>query len=118
MPQIGKGRNSAKHIQDAVKWHDKRALIALNGHSNRGLFAMKTQKKTRTRGVRLNRPQDVRRLLSRLVNETIQGKRDNDTLRACTYACTAILKCFEVGEMEERLTKLETKTLNGRCSGC
>ena len=61
------------------------------------------------RGVRLNRPQDVRRLLSRLINEALQEEINTDLLRAVTYACTNILKSFEAGELEERLTKIEEK---------
>ena len=61
------------------------------------------------RGVRLNKPQDVRRLLSRLVNQTISGNMETDTLRAITYACSMILKSLEVGELSDRLTKIEEK---------
>ena len=61
------------------------------------------------RGVRLNKPQDVRRLLSRLINEALRKEIDTDLLRAVTYACTNILKSFEAGELEERLTKVEDK---------
>lgn len=61
------------------------------------------------RGVRLNKPQDVRRLLSRLVNETISGKMETDRLRAITYACSMILKSLETGELAERLLKIEER---------
>jgi len=59
------------------------------------------------RGVRLNRPQDVRRLLSRLVNQTISGNMETDSLRAITYACSMILKSLETGELSERLKVIE-----------
>jgi hypothetical protein len=61
------------------------------------------------RGVRLNKPQDVRRLLSRLVNQVISGDMETDTLRAITYACSMILKSLETGELSERLKTLEEK---------
>lgn len=61
------------------------------------------------RGVRLNKPQDVRRLLSRLVNQAIAGEISTDLLRGCTYACHAILKSLEIGELEDRLKEIELK---------
>jgi hypothetical protein len=61
------------------------------------------------RGVRLNKTRDVKRLLSRLINEAIRKEIDTDLLRAVTYACTNILKSFETGELEERLNRIEEK---------
>lgn len=61
------------------------------------------------RGVRLNKPQDVRRLLSRLINQAINGEINTDLLRAVTYAAAMILKSIETGELSERLTKIEEK---------
>ena len=71
---------------------------------------MKSNNNDRTpRGVRLNKPQDVRRLLSRLVNQTISGKMETDSLRAITYACSMILKSLETGELSERIAQMEEK---------
>ncbi len=71
---------------------------------------MKSSNKGKTpRGVRLNKPQDVRRLLSKLVNQTISGDMETDSLRAVVYACSMILKSLEVGELSERLKSLEER---------
>ena len=59
------------------------------------------------RAVRLNRPQDVRRLLSRLVNQVLKGEVEPEVLRVVTYASQTILKSLEVGELAERLDKIE-----------
>jgi len=65
----------------------------------------------RPRGIVLNSPQAVRRMLSRLVNETLRGELDTDTLRAVTYAANTILKCFETGELSDRLQALEDEII-------
>lgn len=71
---------------------------------------MKSNNNDKTpRGVRLNKPQNVRRLLARLVNQTISGDMETDTLRAITYACSMILKSLETGELSERLKTLEER---------
>jgi len=68
-----------------------------------------TNKDKPLRGVRLSKPQDVRRLISRLVNQTIGGDMETDTLRAITYACSMILKSLETGELSERLKTIEER---------
>ncbi len=65
------------------------------------------------RGVRLNRPQDVRRLLSRLVNESLRHEIENDQLRVISYTCGMILKSFEIGELADRIEKVE-ESIGGR----
>ena len=70
---------------------------------------MKSNNKSKHRGIRLNRAQDVRRLLSRLVNQTLQGGLETDVLRAVTYSCSMILKSLEIGELEDRLIALEER---------
>ncbi len=60
-------------------------------------------------GVRLNKPQDVRRLLSRLINQTLAGSLEPDVLRCITYATSMILKSLEIGELEQRLSQIEEK---------
>lgn len=61
------------------------------------------------RGVYIRGPQDVRRLLSRLINETLQGELEVAVLKAVTYASNILLKSLEVGELVERLQALEEK---------
>ena len=46
------------------------------------------------RGVRLNRPDDVRRLLGRLINQTMENEIETDKLRAISYACQTIFEGF------------------------
>jgi len=71
---------------------------------------MESNKKVKRRGVRLNKPQDVRRLLSSLINDAIAADEpDTDLLRAITYACSMILKTIEIGEMSDRLDRIERK---------
>jgi hypothetical protein len=65
------------------------------------------------RGVRLNRPRDVRRLLARLINQALQKQIETDLLRAITYSCSMILKSLELSEFEERLSELETRLIHG-----
>jgi len=68
---------------------------------------MSSNSKGFTRGVRLNKPQDVRRLLSRLINLTLKKDLDVDVLRGITYSCSMVLKSLEVGELADRLERLE-----------
>lgn len=57
--------------------------------------------------VRLNSPQGVNRLLSRVANALIQDEIPESRARAITYVCTVILRSQELGELEERLIELE-----------
>jgi len=76
---------------------------------------MKTKKKTnipgegpiKRLGFRLNRPDDVRRLLQRGINDTLGDKLSTDKLRAISYAAQTILKVFELTTLEERLARIE-----------
>lgn len=78
---------------------------------------MKSSGKTKTppggrkkrRGIRLNRPCDVKRLLNRSINEVLNGEMDTDTLRAVSYSCQIILKIYEILDIEKRFMELETK---------
>jgi hypothetical protein len=58
-------------------------------------------------GVRLNRPDDVRRLLSRLINQTMADEVTTDKLRAISYACQTVLKVFELSMIEQRFAEIE-----------
>jgi hypothetical protein len=67
------------------------------------------EEQIKRRGVRLNRPQDVRRLLSRCINQTLNDDMSTDKLRAISYSCQTILKVFEISEVERRLIDLEAR---------
>ena len=58
-------------------------------------------------GIRLNRPDDVRRLLARLINETLTGDTGTDTLRAISYAAQTLLRVFEISIIERKLDQIE-----------
>ena len=58
--------------------------------------------------IRLNRPQDVRRLLARVINELLQEESVN-VERAVVIATlsNSIIKAMEVGEFDERMSEIE-----------
>lgn len=66
-------------------------------------------KKKKRPGVRLNRPEDVKRLLNKGINQVLGEEMDTDTLRAVTYACQTILKVFEIVQYEERMVRIEER---------
>ncbi len=57
--------------------------------------------------VRINNPDGVRRLLQRVINSLLNDEISENKARAIGYLCNIMLKAFEVGELEERLTELE-----------
>lgn len=67
------------------------------------------EEKKRRRGIRINRPIHIRRLLSRSISEVLNNEMQVDTLRAISYSCSIILKVFEVGEIEDRLARIEER---------
>ena len=67
------------------------------------------EEKKRRRGIRINRPIHIRRLLSRSISEVLNNEMQVDTLRANSYSCSIILKVFEVGEIEDRLARIEER---------
>lgn len=69
-------------------------------------------KTTSKRGVYLRQPQDVRRLLSRLINSTVAGATESDTLRAVSYASNILLRAMETSDLEKRLEALEEAIKN------
>ncbi len=72
-------------------------------------MATNTTVKKKLRGVTIQKPQDVTRLLTRLINQVIRAEKTVEELRGISYAAQVILKCFEVGNLEERLIELESK---------
>lgn len=72
----------------------------------------KKKKLTPTRGVRLKGPKDVTRLLNRLINQVLQADEEGaigaqNKLRTIAYAMSNLLKALEVGELSERISKIE-----------
>mgnify|MGYP000861107049 FL=1 len=57
--------------------------------------------------VRINNPDGVRRLLQRVINSLLNDEISENKARVIGYLCNIMLKAFEVGELEERLTELE-----------
>ena len=58
-------------------------------------------------GIRLNKPVDVRRLISRTINELREDTLSENKARAIGYLCNCLLKAMETTELAERLEKLE-----------
>jgi len=65
--------------------------------------------KRRRRGVTLKTPDDVRRLLCRLINRLLTDSSDANisVLRTVSYSATVMLKVFEISDLEDRLKALE-----------
>lgn len=58
--------------------------------------------------IRLNRPQDVRRLLARVINELMQEEPSSiERARIIATLSNSIIKAMEVGEMDERMREIE-----------
>ncbi|PFR94854.1 hypothetical protein [Priestia megaterium] len=58
--------------------------------------------------IRLKKPQDVRRLLARVINELLQEEPPSiDRARVIATLSNSIIKAIEVGELDERLEKIE-----------
>jgi hypothetical protein len=58
-------------------------------------------------GILLRNPQDVRRLLARLINQVMRQEQDKEVLRAISYSCTVLLKSIEQGDLTDRIAGLE-----------
>ena len=63
--------------------------------------------------VRINRPCDVKRLLTRCINQALTDELSTDKLRAISYAAQCLLKVFELDSLEKRLDRIE-ETLRNR----
>lgn len=64
------------------------------------------------RSIRLNKPGDVRRLISRTINELKRDELSEGKARAIGYLCNCLLKAMETTELAERLEKLEEAMKN------
>ena len=60
--------------------------------------------------IRLKKPQDVRRLLARIINELIQSEYPSiDRARVIATLSNSIMKAMEVGELDERMKEIEKR---------
>ena len=60
--------------------------------------------------IRLNKPQDVRRLLARVINELLQEEPPTiDRARVIATLSNSIIKAMEVGELDERIKEIEKR---------
>ncbi|MDQ0221358.1 hypothetical protein ELQ35_15625 [Peribacillus cavernae] len=58
--------------------------------------------------VRLNRPQDVRRMLSRVINYLLTtGEMTNEKAKAINALSNTTLKSIEMGDLQEELEQLK-----------
>ena len=64
--------------------------------------------------VRLNSSRDCRKFLARLINETSNGDITPDFLRAMTYSLKTLVGIMTDSDLEERISMLEEKILNGK----
>lgn len=67
--------------------------------------------------VRLNRPQDVRRMLSRVINHLLTtGEMTNEKAKAINALSNTTLKSIEMGELQQELEQLKevVQRLDGR----
>lgn len=61
--------------------------------------------------IRLNNPQQVKRLLNRAINDLLKDEIDANKARCIGYLSSILLKAIETEEIESRLAELE-KNMN------
>lgn len=60
--------------------------------------------------IRLKRPQDVRRLLARVINELMHEEPTSiERARVIATLSNSIIKAMEVGELDERMKEIEKR---------
>ena len=64
--------------------------------------------------IRLNSPRDCRKFLARLINQTSSGDITPDFLRALTYSLKTLVGIMTDSDLEERISMLEEKILDGK----
>jgi hypothetical protein len=57
--------------------------------------------------IRLNNPQQVKRLLNRAINDLLKDSIDANKARCIGYLSSILLKAIETEELEKRLEALE-----------
>ncbi|MFJ7680427.1 hypothetical protein ACIQXQ_20650 [Peribacillus sp. NPDC097198] len=61
-----------------------------------------------TKNIRINKPQDIRRLLAKVINILLQeGEMTIDKAKTLATLSNTALKSMELGELAERLDKIE-----------
>ncbi|MGH7800481.1 MAG: hypothetical protein ACREOW_07605 [Thermodesulfobacteriota bacterium] len=63
------------------------------------------------RRVHLTRPQDVRRLLSRIINMVLNDEIEVNRANCIGQLCNTLLKSMEMGDLENRLEEVEKQVL-------
>ncbi|MEI2428524.1 hypothetical protein V8V54_26470 [Priestia megaterium] len=60
--------------------------------------------------IRLKKPQDVRRLLARVINELMREEPTSiERARVIATLSNSIIKAMEVGELDERMKEIEKR---------
>ncbi|QTL47323.1 hypothetical protein [Priestia aryabhattai] len=61
-----------------------------------------------TRNIRVNKPQDVRRMLAKVINILLQdGPMTIDKAKTIATLSNTIMKSMELGDLSDRMNKLE-----------
>ncbi|MEW4231639.1 hypothetical protein [Priestia megaterium] len=61
-----------------------------------------------TKNIRLNRPQDVRRMIAKVINILLkEGEMTIDKARTIATLSNTALKSMELGDLAERMNKIE-----------
>lgn len=61
--------------------------------------------------IRLNNPQQVKRLINRTINQLLAGEIATDKARCVGFLASILLKAQEVEDMSDRMTELEKQIL-------
>lgn len=63
--------------------------------------------------IRLNNPQQVKRLINRTINQLLKGEIETDKARCIGYLGSILLKATEVEDMAERMNDIEIMIKKG-----
>ena len=63
--------------------------------------------------IRLNSARDIHKLLSKMINERRRDEIDSAQCRDIGYLAKIALDSIQVGELEDRVTRLEAQALQG-----
>jgi polyhydroxyalkanoate synthesis regulator phasin len=63
-----------------------------------------------TKNIRINKPQDIRRLLAKVINILLQdGEMSTDKAKTIATLSNTTLKSMELGELSDRLEQIENE---------
>lgn len=65
------------------------------------------------RRVNLSNPSQCRKLLSRLINDTLADELPESKLKSVTYSLNTMLRILETSDLESRLEEIERMLNNG-----